>query len=99
MKAAPLLVSAQVDEFMQSLPPQARRLMRDALRGLAEGQGDVGALERELSGYSKLKVPPYRVIFRHQASPRGPVCYCAFMEKREVVYEVASAIMVEEGHL
>lgn len=92
----PVRLSEQVEAFLKSLPPMPRRKLRDALRGLESGKGDIVALERDLSGYCRLKVPPYRVILHYESSSRGPLCFCDYAEMRDVVYEQFLAILAEE---
>ena len=82
--STPVRLSEQVEGFLKSLPPVPRRKLRDALRGLENGKGDIIALERDLAGYCRLKVSPYRVILHYESSPRGPVCFCDFAELRDV---------------
>ena len=90
-------LSEQVEYFLKAQPPEARRKLRDALRSLSSGKGDIIGLERELSGFCRLKVPPYRIILRYGSSSAGPVCFCEFAERRDVVYEQFIIILGEEG--
>ncbi len=76
--------SAQVAEFVRSLAPEPRRQLRLAIRSLAQGRGDIKALEGELAGYWRLRVGSYRVILW-----QGPnVIECVFAERRSIIYEV-----------
>jgi mRNA interferase RelE/StbE len=76
--------SAQVAEFLRSLAPEPRRQLRLAIRSLAQGRGDVKALEGELAGYWRLRVGSYRVILWQSAT----VIECVFAERRSIIYEV-----------
>jgi len=76
--------SAQVAEFLRGLAPEPRRQLRLAIRSLAQGRGDIEALEGELAGYWRLPVGSYRVILWKSAT----VVECVFAEKRSIVYEI-----------
>ncbi len=76
--------SAQVAEFVRGLAPEPRRQLRRAIRGLAQGRGDVKALEGDLAGYWRLRVGSYRVILWRS----GSVTECVFAERRSIIYEV-----------
>jgi mRNA interferase RelE/StbE len=76
--------SAQVAEFLRSLPPEPRRQLRLAIRSLAQGRGDLKALEGDLAGYWRLRVGSYRIILWRS----GTVTECIFAERRSIIYEV-----------
>jgi mRNA interferase RelE/StbE len=80
-------VSEQVLEFIRTCPPEPRRWLRDALRKLAVEKGDIKALDRELTGYFRLRIRSYRVIFRYETGRNNRKIFCAFAEHRGVVYE------------
>jgi mRNA-degrading endonuclease RelE of RelBE toxin-antitoxin system len=80
-------VSEQVREYLRTCPPEPRRLLRAAIRKLATEQGDLKILTRELTGYHRLRVKSYRVIFRYKVSGSERTIFCAFAEHRGVVYE------------
>ena len=61
-----------------------RRQLRLAIRSLADGRGDVKALEGDLAGYCRLRVGSYRVILWRSAT----VIECIFAERRSIVYEI-----------
>ncbi len=71
--------------------------MRDALRGLAQGKGDIRALEQELAGFCRLRVGRYRVVFHYVPAKEGPECFCDYAESRNVIYEHLAALLSEEG--
>jgi mRNA interferase RelE/StbE len=93
----PVHLSSQVEYFLKSLAPEPRRRVRDALRGLAHGKGDIRALERDLTGFCRLRVGRYRVVFHYVPGRHGPECFCDYAESRDVIYEQISAILSEEG--
>jgi mRNA interferase RelE/StbE len=73
--------------------------MRDALRGLEQGKGDIRSLERDLTGFCRLRVGRYRVVFHYVPGKDGPECFCDYAESRNIIYEQLSAILSEEGPL
>ena len=85
-------VESQVVTFVRKQAPEPRRRLREALRGLARGRGDIKGLEPPLDGYQRLRVGPYRVIFR-QAGDR--LMRCVFAERRGIVYEVFSEMLLK----
>ena len=85
-------LAPQVVEFVRSLAPEPRRRMRAALRDLAKDHGDVRPLEGPLQDYCRLRVGPYRVILRYTTRR---VIECVFAERRSLVYEVFSDMMID----
>jgi len=83
--------------FLKSLAPEPRRRIRDALRGLQQGKGDILALEQELTGFCRLRVGRYRVIFHYVPKSNGPECFCDYAESRNLIYEHFAAVLSEEG--
>ncbi len=81
-------VSSQVAEFLRSLAPEPRRALREALRDLSEGRGDILALEHPLDGFHRLRVGRYRVIYRYVSARGGSVIRCEYAQRRELIYEV-----------
>jgi len=84
---AMIRLSAQVEEFVGTLPPQSKRDVRSGLRALADGRGDVRRLEAELEGFCRLRVGRYRIIYRHLNLGGEPVISCEFAEARSIIYE------------
>jgi mRNA-degrading endonuclease RelE of RelBE toxin-antitoxin system len=78
-------LAPEVVDFVRRLAPEPRRLVRRALRDLADGKGDIRPLEGPLDGYCRLRVGGYRVIFAY--SGRASI-RCIFAERRSIVYEV-----------
>ncbi len=83
-------VRAQVWDFYATLGMEHRRLFKRAVVGLAGEKGDIKALSDELSGYYRLKVARFRVIFRYQ--PNRTI-ECVFAEERKLVYEIFESEM------
>jgi mRNA-degrading endonuclease RelE of RelBE toxin-antitoxin system len=80
--------SAQILEFCRSLPPEPRKKLRQALRGLEREQGDIKSLEGKLAGYHRLRCGSYRVIFALRMRGGKKEVDCIFVEHRSLVYEI-----------
>ena len=78
-------VREQVWKFHARLGPQDRRAVKRAITGLAAEQGDIRALRDQLEGYYRLRIGPYRIVFRYLA---GRVVECVYMNDRALVYDV-----------
>ena len=78
-------------EYHRTLAPEPRRRVKAAIAGLAEGRGDIKALQGSLEGLSRLRVGEHRIIFRHNER-RIEVFYAA---PRSVVYEFLAAHLHE----
>jgi mRNA-degrading endonuclease RelE of RelBE toxin-antitoxin system len=84
-------VSDQVRDYHRKIAPEPRRRVKAAIAGLAEGNGDIKALQGSLEGLSRLRVGEHRIIFRH-CEERIEVFYAA---PRSVVYEFLAAHLRE----
>jgi mRNA-degrading endonuclease RelE of RelBE toxin-antitoxin system len=80
-----------VREYHRKLAPEPRRRVKAAIAGLAEGHGDIKALQGSLEGLSRLRVGEHRIVFRHNTG-RIEVFYAA---PRSVVYEFLAAHLHE----
>lgn len=78
-------VREQVWDFAQTLGLENRRALKRAIVALSTERGDIRALTDELSGFYRLRVGRFRVIFRYLP---GRVIDCVFVEERKLVYEV-----------
>ena len=67
-----------------------RRAFKRAVLGLSEEKGDIKALGDKLSGYYRLKVARYRVIFRY--TPDQTI-EGVFAEERNLIYEIFESQM------
>ena len=76
--------SDQVAGWLSGLPPDPKRRMRAALRGLEDWQGDIKALRGELEGFYRLRVGGYRIVYRVM---EGEVIRLDYADTRDVVYE------------
>jgi mRNA interferase RelE/StbE len=87
-----LRVSGQVELFLRSLPPGPKHALKKAIGRLANQQGDLTALEVGLTGYWRLRVSRYRVLFAYE-KPMTIVCVHA--GERSLIYEVFGAMLQE----
>ena len=87
----------QVVDFVRSCAPDPRKLLREALRALAQERGDIRPLEGPLHDYCRLRVGSYRVIFRYATEHHHACIRCVFAERRSIVYEVFERMLTEEA--
>jgi mRNA interferase RelE/StbE len=85
-------LAAQVVEFVRRQAPEPRRRLRQAIRELAAGRGDVKPLEGPLQEYCRLRVGPYRIVLRYATAK---TVECVFAERRGLVYEVFAEAMLD----
>jgi mRNA-degrading endonuclease RelE of RelBE toxin-antitoxin system len=85
-------LAPQVADFIRRLAPEPRRRLRQALRDLEKGKGDIKALEGPLQDYCRLRVGEYRVVLSYGPSRTVD---CVFAERRSLVYEVFADAMIE----
>lgn len=88
--------SDQVEGFVKALAPEPRRTLRLAIRGLAEDRGDTKPLVDALQGYYRLRVGPYRVVYREEFEEGQRVLKCLFAQRRNVVYELFTALLLDD---
>jgi len=87
-------LSQQVIDFVRSQAPESRHRLRLALRRLASEKGDIKELEGPLTGYSRLRVRAFRIIFTREPVPgKGPSIRCIFAESRGAVYTIFSHML------
>jgi mRNA interferase RelE/StbE len=84
--------SIQVIGYARRLAPEPRRAVKRALVDLRQEQGDITALEGNLSGYYRVRVGRHRIIFNY--APDGAI-EALFIEQRELVYEVFEAQFIK----
>ena len=85
-------VSTQVVDYAKRLAPEPRRTIKVGLESLREERGDIRALEANLSGYYRLRVGKYRLIFNYAADGAIEVI---FIEERQLVYELFEALFLK----
>jgi mRNA interferase RelE/StbE len=76
--------SDQVTGWLGNLPPEPKRRVRAALKGLGKWKGDVKALRGDLEGFYRLRVGGYRIVYRVL---NGKVIQLAYADARDIVYE------------
>ena len=86
-------ISDQVLNFVRSLAPEPRRLLRQGLRDLPEELGDIKQLEGDLAGWCRLRIKSYRIIFRYEVEKSRRIARCVFAERRELVYELFTEVV------
>jgi len=88
--------SAQVQTFVSALAPEPKRNLRAGIRGLATDHGDIKPLVDDLTGYQRLRVGDFRVIYRDAFEKGVPVRKCLFAERRNVVYEIFRKMVLDD---
>jgi mRNA-degrading endonuclease RelE of RelBE toxin-antitoxin system len=76
--------SEQVRAWLVALPPETKKRVRTALRGLEHGKGDIKAMHSELAGFNRLRIGGLRVVYSQQS---GRVLRLEYADSRDVVYE------------
>lgn len=84
-------LAPQVADFVRTLAPEPRRRLRQALRDLRQGKGDIKSLDGPLQDYCRLRGGPHRVILSYHARTVD----CVFAERRSIVYEVFADAMID----
>jgi mRNA interferase RelE/StbE len=87
-----LRTATQVIDFAKRLAPEQRRALKRALQDLRHERGDLRALEGSLTGYYRLRVGRFRLIF---AYAEDGFIDAVFLEERSLVYEVFEAEFVK----
>ncbi len=90
-----VVVHPQTETFMRALAPEPRRRLVRALKALPTG--DIKALEGRLSGYWRVRVGGYRIIYADSVKAGIRTFDCLFAERRSLVYELFEQILVEEA--
>ena len=88
--------SEQVQNFVSSLAPDPKRKVRAGIRGLAADQGDIQPLVDDLTGYNRLRIGDFRVIYRDAFERGVPVRKCLFAERRNLVYEIFRKMVLDD---
>ncbi|MEI8290081.1 MAG: hypothetical protein WCH99_11470 [Verrucomicrobiota bacterium] len=78
------MASEQVQGWLAALPPETKKRVRLALRGLQKGKGDIKALHSELSGCNRLRIGGLRVVYSQKP---GMILRLEYADSRDVVYE------------
>jgi hypothetical protein len=70
--------------------------LRQAIKALGKDQGDLKRLEGKLSGYHRLRVGRFRVIYAERFVRGHRQIECLLCEERAVVYDLFLQLRVEE---
>jgi mRNA interferase RelE/StbE len=88
-----VVVKAPAYEFLRRLAPEPRRVIKQALAELRDERGDIRALDENLSGYYRLRVGRYRIIFSYAED--GTI-EALFIGKRSLIYELFEAEFIKK---
>lgn len=88
-----ILASDQVQGWLVALPPDTKKRVRSALRGLAKGRGDIKALRGELEGFCRLRIGGLRIVYSQLPKETLRLEYA---DRRDVVYETFLKILSEQ---
>ncbi len=80
--------AVQITEFARLLAPEQRRAIKKALQDLRAESGDIRVLDKNLSGYYRVRVGRFRIIFAYAAD--GAI-EALFIGERSLVYELFEA--------
>jgi mRNA-degrading endonuclease RelE of RelBE toxin-antitoxin system len=89
-------VGPQVEKFVKALAPEPRQALRRAIKALAKDQGDTKTLEGKLSGWHRLRVAGYRVLYKETAESGARVINCVCANHRSVVYEMFAQLLADQ---
>jgi mRNA-degrading endonuclease RelE of RelBE toxin-antitoxin system len=87
-----ILASEQVRNWLTALPPDTKKRVRAALRGLEQGRGDIKALQGELEGFCRLRIDGLRVVYSQHV---GRVIRLEYADSRDVIYETFLRVLSE----
>jgi mRNA-degrading endonuclease RelE of RelBE toxin-antitoxin system len=87
-----ILASEQVRKWLTALPPDTKKRVRAALRGLEQGRGDIKALQGELEGFCRLRIDGLRVVYSQHT---GRVIRLEYADSRDVIYETFLRVLSE----
>src|SRR5271154_6007571 len=86
-------VGRRVENFVKALAPEPRRVLRQAMKGLADEKGDVKLLEGKLSGLWRLRVGKVRVIYEIKAGGGVREIFCFYANYRPLVYVILEQLI------
>ena len=96
MKKAEVLLAGQVKDFLAALAPDPKKKLRAGLHGLETDRGDIKELVDELTGYRRLRVGSFRVIYQEAFREGRPVRECVYTNYRNVVYELFARMILDD---
>ena len=87
-----ILASDPVQRWLIALPPETKKRVRAAVRGLEKGRGDIKALCGELDGFCRLRIEGLRIVYSQH---RGQIIRLEYADSRDVVYETFLKVLSE----
>jgi mRNA-degrading endonuclease RelE of RelBE toxin-antitoxin system len=84
--------SEQVQRWLVALPPETKKRVRAALRGLEWGRGDLKALRGELEGFCRLRIDGLRIVYSQH---RGQTIRLEYADSRDVICETFLKVLHE----
>lgn len=96
MVKARVRLGSQVADFIGQLAPEPRRALREALKGAAEGKGDIKLLEGKLSGFHRLRSGRIRVIYQERTVGGERQICCFYADYRASVYDVFEQLLTAD---
>ncbi|HZL12993.1 MAG TPA: hypothetical protein VFC85_02515 [Verrucomicrobiae bacterium] len=81
-----------MQRWLIALPPETKKRVRAARRGLQNGRGDIKALSSELEGFCRLRIDGLRIVYSQH---RGQIIRLEYADSRNVVYETFLKILHE----
>ncbi len=87
-----ILASDLVQRWLIALPPETKKRVRAAVRGLEKGRGDIKALRGELDGFCRLRIEGLRIVYSQH---RGQIIRLEYADSRDVVYETFLKVLHE----
>jgi mRNA-degrading endonuclease RelE of RelBE toxin-antitoxin system len=89
-------IAPQVKEFLRALAPEPRKALSRGIKNLARGEGNTKLLEGKLTGWHRLRVTAYRVLYKETAEIGVRVINCVYANHRSVVYEMFAQLLADE---
>ncbi len=84
-------VSEEVRSFLRTLAPVPRRMILRELHKIERSEREPEPLEHPLEGFCKIRAGGYRIL----CVIEGGTVFALFADRRSIVYEVASAALLE----
>jgi mRNA-degrading endonuclease RelE of RelBE toxin-antitoxin system len=96
MVKARVRLGTQVTDFIGQLAPEPRRALREALKGVSRGKGDIKLLEGKLSGFQRLRSGRIRVIYQERTVAGERQICCFYADYRASVYDVFEQLLTAD---
>jgi mRNA-degrading endonuclease RelE of RelBE toxin-antitoxin system len=96
MVSGRIRLGSQVAEFIGTLAPEPKRLLREALKGISSGTSDIKLLEGKLSGFCRLRSGRIRVIYQERTVRGERQILCFYADYRASVYDVFEQLLTAD---